>query len=204
MALPQRVFFTLHETAARWGCTVSDIAGWATTGKLQIMTGIAPVQCGETPVAGQVVLSPMDLLPMFRRCGTGPQKGEVRRVLPPGGSDWLHITDPAEGVSVSIADMIIATEEVLRFEDEHDLLRRVVNGTGATSPYDWDGMTVALIKRIHDDGLPATQTELVAEMQDWFADRSNGAQMPDGRSIRRRITPIWRALRHEPAQHGAL
>lgn len=30
MALPPRVFFTLHETAARWSCTIADIAGWVT------------------------------------------------------------------------------------------------------------------------------------------------------------------------------
>ncbi|WP_411957160.1 hypothetical protein [Paracoccus homiensis] len=60
-------------------------------------------------------------------------------------------------------------------------------------------MNVALILRIHDDGLPATQAELISEMQDWFADRSNGDRIPDGRTIRRRITPVWKALRREEA-----
>ena len=72
-------------------------------------------------------------------------------------------------------------------------------GPGAATPYEWEGMNIALIVRIHDHGLPATQAELVAEMQDWFADRSDGKKMPDSRSIRRRITPIWRALRREEA-----
>lgn len=61
------------------------------------------------------------------------------------------------------------------------------------------GVQAALIVRIHDRGLPATQAELVAEMQDWFADRSDGKKMPDERSIRRKVTPIWRALRREEA-----
>ena len=60
-------------------------------------------------------------------------------------------------------------------------------------------MNLALIVRIHDDGLPLTQADLVAEMQHWFADRSDGTKMPDSRSIRRRITPIWRALHKEDA-----
>ena len=60
-------------------------------------------------------------------------------------------------------------------------------------------MNIALIRRIHDRGLPATQAELIAEMQDWFADQTDGKKMPDSRSIRRRITPIWRALRREDA-----
>jgi len=36
-------------------------------------------------------------------------------------------------------------------------------------------------------------------MQEWFANHSGGKKMPDGRSIRRRITPIWRALKREDA-----
>jgi hypothetical protein len=73
----------------------------------------------------------------------------------------------------------------------------VASGPGVTSPYDWEGMNVALIQRIHNQGLPATQGELVAELQDWFADRSDGKKMPDSRSIRRRITPIWKGLQRE-------
>jgi hypothetical protein len=60
-------------------------------------------------------------------------------------------------------------------------------------------MTVALILRIHDDGLPPTQAELIAEMQEWFADQTDGKKMPDSRSIRRRVTPVWSALRREDA-----
>jgi hypothetical protein len=29
MKLPQREFYTLNEVAARWGCTLADIAGWS-------------------------------------------------------------------------------------------------------------------------------------------------------------------------------
>ena len=56
-------------------------------------------------------------------------------------------------------------------------------GPGASTPYDWDGMTVALVQRIHDRGLPSTQAELIAEMQDWFAEQSDGKKMPDSRSM---------------------
>lgn len=79
MALQPRVFFTLHEASARWGCNIADIAGWADTGRFQILTGIAAVRCGEEIVAGKVVLSPMELLPLFRRCGTGPYGTTSRR-----------------------------------------------------------------------------------------------------------------------------
>ena len=121
----------------------------------------------------------------------------MRRIQPLGRQDWLLITDPVAGLSVTISDMLILAEEVHAFEEENEMVRRVRSGPGATTPYDWEGMMVALIHRIHEHGLPATQAELVTEMQDWFADRSDGKKMPDSRSIRRRITPIWRALRRE-------
>ena len=146
-----------------------------------------------------VVLSPMELLPLFRRCGTGPSEGVMRRIQPLGRQDWLLITDPAGGIPVAIADMMILAEEVQTFEEENEIVRRVASGPGATSPYDWEGMMVALILRIHDHGFPPTQAELIAEMQEWFADQTDGKKMPDSRSIRRRITPIWKAVRREDA-----
>eukprot|EP01036_Dinobryon_divergens_P003071 gene3071-4036_t len=56
MALPPRVFFTLHETAARWGCTIADIAGWVCDGKLDILTGISAVTCGADRVSGRGII----------------------------------------------------------------------------------------------------------------------------------------------------
>ncbi|MCG6560774.1 hypothetical protein MB818_21425 [Ruegeria sp. 1NDH52C] len=199
MALPPRLFFTLQEVTARWGCNIADVAGWAAGGRFRIMTGIGLVLCGNEVAAGQVVISPMDLLPLFRRCGTGPTEGVVRRIMPAGATDWQIITDPPDGVVVAVADMMIQADEVHAFEEDNDMVRRVTSGSGSSTPYDWDGMNIALIQRIHDHGLPATQAELVADMQDWFADRSNGKKMPDERSIRRKVTPVWRALQKDHA-----
>ena len=197
MALPPRVYYTLQEVTARWGCNIADVAGWADASRFRILTGIPAIRCGDEVVAGKVVLSPMELLPLFRRCGTGPTEGVMRRIQPVGRQDWLLITDPTGGIPIAVADMMIMADEVHAFEEENDMVRRVAAGPGAATPYDWEGMNIALIVRIHDHGLPATQAELVAEMQDWFAYRSDGKKMPDSRSIRRRITPIWRALRRE-------
>lgn len=197
MALPPRTHFTVHEVTARWGCHIADVADWADAGRFRILTGIAVVHCGNETVAGKVVLSPMELLPLFRRWGTGPTEGVVRRIQVLDRPDWLLISDPVGGVTVTIADMLILAEEVHAFEEENDMVRRVTAGPGAAKSYDWEGMTVALMLRIHDHGLPATQAELVAEMQDWFADQTDGKKMPDSHSIRRRITPVWRALRRE-------
>ena len=197
MALPPRVFFTLHEASARWGCNLADIAGWADEGRFHILTGMPTVRCGDEIVAGKVILSPMEVLPLFRRCGTGPSEGIVRRIQPVTRDDWLLITDPAEGVPVTVADMLIPAEEVHAFEEENGIVRHVQTGPGASRGYDWEGMTTALLMRLYTQGLPDTQAELVAEMQDWFSEQTNGQKMPDSRSIRRRVTPIWRALGKE-------
>lgn len=106
MALPPRVFFTLHEVTARWGCNIADVAGWADAGRFRILTGIPAVRCGGEVVAGKVVLSSMELLPLFRRCGTGPTEGVMRRIQPLDRQDWLLITDPAAGLPVTISDML--------------------------------------------------------------------------------------------------
>ncbi len=200
MKLPQREFFTVHEVAARWGCTIADIAGWSATGNIDIVTGIPPARCGERIVAGEVIVSAFDILPMFRRCGTGPQYSRVRRVRTRGETEWLLITDPVDGMEVSVADLLIAGPQVQRFEEKNQLFPRVSGGTGSVSPYDWEGMLQALTLRIHENGLPTSQGELVAEMQEWFVAQSEGGEVPDERSIRRRITPVWRGLTRAPAK----
>lgn len=200
MKLPQREFFTVHEVAARWGCTIADIAGWSATGNIDIVTGIPPASCGERIVAGEVIVSAFDILPMFRRCGTGPQYSRVRRVRTRGETEWLLITDPVDGMEVSVADLLIAGQQIQHFEEKNQLFPRVSGGTGSVSPYDWEGMLQALTLRIHEKGLPASQGELVAEMQEWFVAQSEDGEAPDERSIRRRITPVWRGLTGAPAK----
>jgi len=195
MALPARAFFTLHETASRWGCNIADIAGWATVGKLDIVTGIPLAICGSDKLSGKIIVSPMDMLPLFRRSGTGPRSIKLLRVKPEPGREWAYVTEPADGIEVSIADLLISGRDVLRFEEDYDLLRRIGAGTGSQSPYDWEGMYVVMTRRIHERGLPSTQTELVEEMQDWFAEVAENGEVPDESTIRRRLRPFWRALK---------
>ena len=152
------------------------------------------MRCGEAVFTGQVDISAMDLLPLFQRSGTGLAKVVVRRIVPREHIDRLVITDPAGRVTITVADMPILAEEVFGFEDDHDMVRRAATSTNGASPYDWEGMNVALSQRIHDRGLPATQADLIAEIQHWFADQSDGTKMPDSRSIRRRITPHMAGL----------
>ena len=197
MTLPQREYFTIHEVAARWGCSIADIAGWAVKGKIDILTGIPPVRVGDEIVAGEVVVAAFDILPVFRRCCTAPKTIRLGRLRPPDRAEWRLVTAPEDGVEVYIADLLLAGAQVHRFEHQNTVLRRVPGGSGSSSQYDWEGMLQALALRLHDYGAPASQSALVAEMQEWFVLNSDGDDVPDERSIRRRITPLWHELKRK-------
>jgi hypothetical protein len=83
---------------------------------------------------------------------------------------------------------------VVLFEQTHEINRTWSAGPGVQGRYDWDGFHVAVMKRIHDRGLPATQTALIVEMQEWFIANSANGSAPDESTIRLRIKVIWRAL----------
>jgi len=197
MGLPTRAFMTLAEAASRWNCLPADIPGWASLGKIEIVTGIAPVHCGTEVISGLVVVSAPEILPMFRRCGTGPVQTKVRRFRPLEEKDWRVVTDPPKGVTVALADLVILTSEAQRFEAENELFRTTRAGQGPERKYDWDGFFAELIKRVHFHGLPDKQGDLVEEMKEWFGRRSETGDTPDDSTIRKRIAPVWRMLRED-------
>ena len=195
MGLPPRVYYTLQEVSARWDCSLADIAGWASVGRFDIVTAMAPVIQGAQVLAGFVAVSVTDILQMFRRCGTGPASCRLRRIRPPDQDEWVLIMDAGDPIEVTLADLLIMAEDVRRFETDCNLLYRPAPNAGSAARYDWDGMYIGLIQRVHDHGVPETQAEWVGEVQDWFVQVSGSGGVPDERTIRRRLTPIWKALR---------
>jgi hypothetical protein len=200
MGLPPRFAYPLYEVALRWGCTITDLAEWATMGQFDLVTGIPRICSDGKPVAGMVALNAADMLPMFRRDGSGPSEIRVYRVrqLDAPRDDWLFISEPEDGIIVHRADILITAADVAQFEETHELSRKP-SSAAPTSKYDWDAFYVAVIKRIYEHGLPDTQAEFVAEFQEWFSRRDPNGEMPDERTVRRRINPIWRALRDSQA-----
>ena len=96
---------------------------------------------------------------------------------------------------IKITDLMLLAEEVQKFEDERDLLRRPAGSAGSAPRYDWEGMTIMLFRRVNEQGVPATQAELIAEVQDWFAQNSPNGEIPEESTTRKKVAPIWRALR---------
>lgn len=197
MGLPPRVFYTIFEVSARWGCTPADIIGWAALDKIELITGVPLLETDDGPLSGLVAVHGADLLPMFRRDGSSPSEFALRRVRAIAAGDWVLIPATAEALIVQMHDIYILAEHLQRFEDEHEMMPggRRASSAAPTFKYDWDAMYVAVIKRIHEHGLPETQAEFVGEFQEWFGRRDPNGEAPDERTIRRRLNPIWRALR---------
>lgn len=208
MALPPRSFHTILEISIKWSVLPADVIGWAIDGHFDISMALPPVQAGGHPRAGLVHIDPADVLPLFRRDGSGPRAVAIRRFRLPDGEeqDWQWIGEPAEGVQATAADILLTRRESDRFEKDHGVGAPLLNapeagerpparrraGPGAPARYDWDAFYCAMIRRVHDEGVPETQTALVRDMQDWFDNQADTP--PDESTIRRKVQAVWREL----------
>ena len=197
MAPPPRVFYTLIEAAARWGCSIPDIVAHATARQLALCTAIPLVSSNNELVDGLVQLHSSEFFPLIRRNGGGPRSIQVRRIrlLDAEPSDWKRITEPGHGIQVDIDDLVIMASEAHRFEETHEIFRRAHAGTGPEPRYGWVELLQWLAVRLHEEGVPATFQELIDEARQWFIDRSEDGNHPGERSIRRYLTPVWKQLK---------
>ena len=197
MPLPPVAFHSIYELAFRWNRHPADVAGWAAAGHLNVVTGIPPVLCGAETVAGMVQVPMAEFMGLFRRIGPSDEHARIKRVMPLGATTWLAITDPAEGLLVRSFDLLVDAGNLHQFEDERELLPRLVSTIGATPRYDWDAMYAWLFWFAHEKGLPETKTALVSLVQDWFVQNSKSGEVPDESTIRKRLTSLWSKLRGE-------
>jgi hypothetical protein len=195
MTTSPSAFFSIMELAIRWERPLHRVVDAAILGQLRVIVGISPVNCGHHRIGGLVKVNVADMMPMFRRIGPSEDVATLRRLAPYEGGDWIYITDPAEGIVIRSADLLVPGQDVQRYEDEHDILRRSAHSAGATPRYDWDAMYAWLFKRINDEGVPETQAALVGDVQDWFIRNSKSGKVPEDSTIRKRILLIWRLLR---------
>ena len=195
MTASSSAFFSIMELAIRWECTMHRVVDAAILGQLRVVAGIPPVSCGHQRIGGLVRVNIADMLPMFRRFGPSEEAATLRRIAPYESGEWMYITDPAEGVPIRGTDLLVPGQDVQRYEDERDLLRRSASTAGAAPRYDWDAMYAWLFKRINDEGLPESQATLVGEAQEWFVRNSQSGKVPEDSTIRKRISMIWRILR---------
>lgn len=195
MPLPPRPFWSLHDASIRWECTPGHIIGLAHQGHFQLMISVTRAVSDGRQIAGVLGVPAGDLL-QLAQAGWW-EALPVHRVLDPEADEYVFVDEPAEGLSVTLRDLLISDEDFARFEVTNRLHgSRYVTPPATAEKYDWNEFYAAVVSRIHEEGVPETQTVLVAEMQEWFAKRSP-TDVPDARTIGRRLTPIWRALQQQ-------
>ena len=99
---------------------------------------------------------------------------------------------------LKLTDLMLMADDLQKLEDDRNLLRRSFASAGSAALCDWQAVNIMLFRRLNDRSLPATQAELVSDVQDCFAQHTSSGEIPEESMTRKKIVPIWRALR-EPA-----
>lgn len=174
MGLPVKVFYGVQDVAARWDCRLTDLGGWASIGRFAIITPIASNLVPHQRFKGFVEVPVGDVMPLFRQGVRVICRVRLGGIRPLDQDAWIEFASKGDAPEVQLEDLLILAEDVHRFEVEHDLLRRPAAAVGAPTRYDWESMYIAQIIRIHDRGVPESQTAWVGEVQEWFAGTKGG------------------------------
>ena len=194
MAFPAQYFYSILDVAGRWGCSQTEVVNYAMSDEINLVAGFSAVKFGTECAAGLMNVPGSEVRALFRPYGKGAKKIYVTQARQLPGEDWKTITEPARGVRLTAADIMITAKEIDRFEEDHGIGRTRSVGPGAPLKYDWDGFYIAVLKRIYSGGFPARQRDLVVEMQEWFVANSAEGDAPDESTIRRRIQAVWKEL----------
>ncbi|TQD32457.1 hypothetical protein ACTTAK_05005 [Rhodobacter capsulatus] len=193
MAFVARNFYSVLETSFRWECSQTEIVELAMAEKIDLVIALPNVRFDDGTEARMGVIEGGAVRPLFRGYGLLEEHVFIRQARP-ANCGWKRIEEPKGGIRVMAPDVLITAAEVERFEDENNLVRRVVSGPGAQSRYDWDGFYCEIICRMHDKGLPEKQKELIEEMFNWFLGKSVNGDAPDESTIRKKIRGFWGRL----------
>jgi hypothetical protein len=152
MAFVARNFYSVLETSFRWECSQTEIVELAMAEKIDLVIALPNVRFDDGTEARMGVIEGGAVRPLFRGYGLLEEHVFIRQARP-ANCGWKRIEEPREGIRVMAPDVLITAAEVERFEDENNLVRRVVSGPGAQSRYDWEGFYCEIICRVHNNGL---------------------------------------------------
>lgn len=134
MALPRRLLWSINETAARWGCVPADIIDWSIFDQLEIAAAVSRALTDAGEMSGLMVVPADSLVRMFRRDGSVSRSVTVHRIRRRGhGGEWHRVLDPAGGLTLEAADLVLTSDAVDRFEEKHELGQRPRNHQGGVS-----------------------------------------------------------------------
>lgn len=208
MPLPPKTFYPLAEIANRWSVQPVDIVGWAIDGHIALSAALPLVETKQgRPVDGLVEIRGQDVCELFTAEAAKRGFVHIRCFRRRPGARWEKIVSPEDGVPLKASGVVIARPDVERFERVHGLfayhaglLQTAVPTTqdiqrprgGAPARYDWNAFAGAVARRVHDEGMPASQGELIRDMLDWFA--TTFGTVPDESTVRRRVQALWPTL----------
>jgi len=195
MKLPSRGFYNIWEVSARWGCTPTDVVEWAMMGHMKLVASLPKIVSEGIVYGGLVDLKPTDLLPYFPRHANTFARIPVIRIKMEGEDDWKLIDEDFQ-IEIGTTDVMISSADARNFEEQNGLAPE--RHAGVLNKHDWDGMWGFVICRIHEQGIPNTQSELARECEEWFT-RRDARAVPDLSTILKKIRPVYRALAEENA-----
>jgi hypothetical protein len=218
MSLPAKQILTLPEAASLWGTTIEDLGWHAVDGTLTLSMVLADAVAeigedvevapgrrsrqphGQRTLTGVHDVFGVDVLRAFRG-GTAV----VRRLKPSNPTGFAELKQPAEGVPVTIADLVIRSTECERLAATYDIARPAKAAASSAAPaglsrrragarptHDWDHIWAHICKRVYDEGRPETLNELVNDVLDYLAE--SGYPVPDPSTVRKRVAKFWREI----------
>lgn len=105
------------------------------------------------------------------------------------GAHQLNIIRPT--IEISLADALAYAAAALGAapQAQPPALAPARDRGGRPAEHDWRAATRQVLLRVREYGWPATKSELVAELLDWFARRTS--EPPDESTVRRFVGAIW-------------
>ena len=208
MPLPPRPFQILNDVAVRWSVLPMEVVAWATDGLIVLSAALPPITTASSRILSDIVeIAGSDVLPLFRPDGARLERVSIRRVRSQRETEWQWIAEPSQGITITAPEVLVTRAEVERFEQQHDVWsspapreiklperpeRHWVAGPGAPPRFDWNAFAGAVARRVHDEGMPASQGELIRDMLDWFG--ATFGAVPDESTVRRRVQALWPVL----------
>jgi len=226
----RKPYYPLGDLCERWSLAQRDIAAYVLEGELTLSLPAAAMLVEVSDIDHDAAGAER-CIPAGRRCVVGTidlARGDAVRVLDEGEAQVGHfwsvegeMLDPVgKGgqrctLTIQRESLVVRHAEMERFAAAQGttpaasalaaaVIEEERRGRGAPPRYDWEAFWSELLVLINDEGVPATQAELVRRMQDWFATMVGPENIPCESSIKRRISRIWPRVKPMVGRPSAL
>lgn len=210
MSLPRRTHFSVFETMARWGVTITDMRCYLETGQLQAQAlledKLAQVyrrhllqdneeawsKKGTVTLNGYVVVQPEKLRKIFRQ-----KAAVVHKFKAVEGQDYYKLLREKDYLTLGVEDLWIAHSECQRFERECQIAASPSTATGSkTGIAAFSSGRPSIMKRItgrhqervaSGEALPTMAAE-AKMLHDWARSVMPDVQIPSAKTIQNQLS----------------